>query len=66
MKKFTYYWHDGKRDVFEGESAADAITKAGYGGGILGALDFYAEGDNTKYEWDTQTRKWIRKEIQNG
>ena len=34
------------------------MTLAGYGGGACRALDFYAKGDNTEYEWNPTTRAW--------
>lgn len=60
MKKFTLYWRDGKRQVVEGSDPADAMNRAGYGGGAVAALDFYAEGDNHDYRWDAAKRDWVR------
>jgi len=56
--KFTLYWLTGKREVVEGEDAAQAMTLAGYGGGAVRALDFYAQGDNREYYWDATERTW--------
>lgn len=63
MKKFTLYWRDGKREVVEGSDCADAMTRAGYGGGAVGALDFHAKGDCGGYWWDAAKREWYNKEI---
>lgn len=55
---FTLFWKDGKREVVRGLHAADAMTAAGYGGGAIGALDFYAAGDCHDYAWDVVKRNW--------
>jgi len=49
MKKYTYYWLDGKREVLEGNDPSDAMNKAGYGAGALRALDFYSASDCKDY-----------------
>lgn len=56
--KFTFFWRDGKREVLAGSDAADALSRAGYGGGALRALDFHAKGDNDEYEYDSTARDW--------
>lgn len=56
--KFTLYWRDGKREVVQGRSAGEAMTLAGYGGGAIRALDFWAKGDDVEWEWVPQTREW--------
>ena len=65
MKKFTFYWLDGKRSVLEGAGPADALNKAGYGQGAIAALDFHAEGDNDEYFWGSKTldgpKEWHKK-----
>lgn len=58
MAKFTLYWLTGSREVVEGKDAADAMNNAGYGGGAVRALDFYAKGDDHDWEWVAATRKW--------
>jgi hypothetical protein len=58
--KYTLYWLTGQREVVEGFNVDEALTLAGYGNGPLGALDFYAHGDNKKYTWDAEKRKWIK------
>lgn len=60
MNKFTFYWKTGDREVFDGESAGDALTRAGYSHGALRALDFYATGKCEDYQWDKERRKWVK------
>lgn len=61
MNAYTLYWRTGKREVVKGADPAQAMTLAGYGGGAVGALDFYAIGDNHDYEWNEAKRDWVRK-----
>lgn len=61
--RYTFYWLDGKRDVFEGETPAEALTGAGYGNGALRALDFCAPGDDAKYWRDESKKYWTNKQI---
>lgn len=58
MKKFRLYWRDGKTEVVEGRDIADAVTKAGYGAGAMGALDFYDKGEELNYKWNSELREW--------
>ena len=51
MKTFTLYWRGGTKETVTGNDIADAMNRAGYGGGALRALDFHASGDNNDYEW---------------
>ena len=57
---FTLYWRTGDREIVQGRSIAEAMTLAGYSGGAVAALDFYAEGDNTEYAWDAASREWLK------
>jgi hypothetical protein len=57
---FTLYWRDGTRHVIPGNDVADAMTKAGFGGGSVAALDFHAAGDDRDYRWDASARSWTR------
>lgn len=41
MKFFRLHWLHGEKSVVSGEDIADAFRQAGYGGGALGALDYY-------------------------
>lgn len=63
MSTFTLYWKTGDRQVIsnKGKNIADAMTLAGYSNGAVPALDFWASGDNTDYEWNQATRNWDRK-----
>lgn len=58
-KQYTLYWRTGQREVVSGRTPEEAMTLAGYGGGAVRALDFYANGENTEYRWDGQTREWV-------
>lgn len=62
MKKFRLYWLDGKTEIVEGNDIADAFSKAGYGAGAMGALDFYDNGELQSYEWNSVEKKWRMKE----
>lgn len=43
IKTFQLFWLNGKSEIVKGTSIADAFTRAGYGAGALGALDYYKE-----------------------
>ncbi len=58
---YTLYWRTGDRETVQGADVAQAMTLAGYGGGAVGALDFYANGDDHAYEWDASKCDWVRK-----
>lgn len=58
MKKYTLFWRTGNREVVTGNDPADAMNKAGYGGGSIRALDFYSSGDCNDYVWNKETRYW--------
>jgi hypothetical protein len=60
-QKFTLYWRTGDREVIEGRDTADAMRRAGYSQGALAALDFWANGDDHKYERDAAAREWRSK-----
>lgn len=59
-KTFTLYWRTGDRELVQGRSPAEAMTLAGYGGGAIRALDFYANGDDRDYTWNCVSREWER------
>lgn len=61
MKNFTFYWLTGDREVLEGSTPSDAFTRAGYSAGARRALDFYAEGDDKDYVWNSKTRNWDKR-----
>lgn len=58
--EYTFYWRDGKRDVYPGNTPDEALNNAGFGAGALRALDFWARGDNKEYQWNDTTREWDR------
>ena len=60
MKLYTLYWRDGKRETVSGATPEQAMTLAGYGGGAVRALDFYANGDDRDYTWNAEKRDWVR------
>lgn len=61
--KWTFFWLTGDRQVLTGDKPNEALMLAGYGGGAVRALDFYAKGDNNEYEWNETERKWRMKEL---
>ena len=51
MRKYKFVWLDGKEEILEGESPADAANRAGYGAGAIRALDYVEivkDSDNGK------------------
>lgn len=61
MNDYTIYWRTGKRELVRGDDVAQAMTLAGYSGGAVRAVDFYAVGDDKEYDWDKERRDWVRK-----
>lgn len=41
MPFFRFYWLDGYQSFGEGRDVAEAFSLLGYGGGAIGALDYY-------------------------
>lgn len=58
QRKWTLFWRTGDREVVSGKHIAEAMMLAGYGGGAYRALDFYAKGDSTEYQWNSVSREW--------
>jgi hypothetical protein len=58
MKKYTLFWRTGDREIVKGQDIADAVRRAGYGGGAMSALDFWSHGDDRSYAWNSEVRKW--------
>ena len=58
MMTFTLYWRTGKRETVSGSTVETAMTLAGYSGGAVRALDFWARGDCHNYIWNAETRNW--------
>lgn len=59
---WTLYWLGGKRQILEGTTIEKAFSAAGYGSGALSALDFYQNGIDDRYEYDTATSEWRSKD----
>lgn len=57
-KTFTLFWLDGKRELVLGPTPAEAMNRAGYGGAAVRALDFFAEGDDSSYQF--VKKQWIK------
>lgn len=64
LEKFTLYWKSGDREVVEGQTVEDAMTRAGYGGGSVPALDCWASGDDSDRFWDTNVRQWKSRRVE--
>ena len=61
---YTVYWLDGKKSTLstaEGSSIATAFQEAGYGNGAVRAVDFYVNGKDDSYDWDSVKREWVKK-----
>ncbi|BEL38392.1 hypothetical protein [Mycobacteroides abscessus] len=43
MSLYEFHWRNGVSEELYGDSAADALVRAGYGSGALAALDYYEE-----------------------
>lgn len=60
MKEFTLFWLTGESEIVKGNDVANAMTLAGFGGGAVRALDFYANGDKrNEYVWNEEIRNWV-------
>ncbi len=42
-RRFILHWLHGKPETIEGYDIADAVSRAGYGGGAMRALDYWEE-----------------------
>lgn len=49
-KTFVLHWLDGTTERVSGPSIGTAFALAGYGGGAIGALDYYEEVDDKSLE----------------
>ena len=43
IKEFKLHWLGGDTETVNGSTIADAFMRAGYGGGAMGALDWWEE-----------------------
>ena len=55
---YTLYWRDGKSESVRGRDIADAMNRAGYGGGAVAALDFFGHGKTPTYYWNADRSEW--------
>ena len=60
VKVYTLFWRNGKTEKASGITVAAAFTGAGYGGGAVSVLDFYAEGDVAE-KWEWKEKRWQEK-----
>lgn len=60
MKAFVIYWLDGHKTLVRGTDITDAFRRAGYGGGVLNAVDFHSDKGDTCY-WDRINRRWVER-----
>ena len=60
VPKFTLFWRDGKREVINGSTIAEAMNSVYGGNTIIGLLDFYEDGDCKDYIWDDEVKEWRR------
>lgn len=47
---FKIHWKDKKESIIRGFDIEDAFRKAGFGGGILKAVDYWEKIDTTKVD----------------
>lgn len=57
-KYFTLYWLNGTKNVIKGLTIEEAFTRAGYGGGAVGALDWYDNGISETHWYDKNAKEW--------
>lgn len=58
MKKFIFYWINGKSEVAEGVNGFNALHRAGYGIEAMQAFDFFQESNIPTYSWNATTHNW--------
>lgn len=57
MRRWTFYWHTGRREVLEGTDEDDAFAKGGYTSQDLERLDFIISGNDHRFTWNGE--EWI-------
>ena len=63
--KHTLYWLDGMKEEAYGDNVIDAVTRAGYGGGAIRALDFYSDDtDQDEYVYNKTKKEWQNPKLQ--
>ena len=58
---FTLYWQNNDTTIIRGETAEEAITKAGYSH-AAGVIDFWMPGIDTSYKRDKEKHEQVKKE----
>lgn len=49
MIEYNLHWNNGDIVTVKGDDIADAMNKAGYGAGVLKALDYYVEAERDTF-----------------
>ena len=63
--KHTLYWLDGMKEEAYGDNVIDAVTRAGYDGGAIRALDFYSDDtDQDEYVYNKTEKEWQNPKLQ--
>ena len=62
MKTFVFYWNDGSKNYFTGESAFDYFKKMGYGPKEVKGLFTWEETDDLgSYQWNRIGKEWVKR-----
>ncbi len=49
MEAFVLHWKSGDKQIIRGNGIADAVRRAGLGGGAFNALDYWEEYDQEEH-----------------
>jgi len=63
--KFTLYWNDGKKEVIEGTSVFDAISRNGYTSKSKTELAYAVSGDDDSLKWNAVKNQWEKRRNHN-
>lgn len=58
MKKFTFYWKNGNKEILNGMDVVDALSREGYTAQHLKELAFYFPGENHDFHWVENECRW--------
>lgn len=58
MNKFTFYWVNGCREVFQGTDVSDAFKYSGYSPKEAKRVAMAVKGDDHSYIW--HNKSWIK------
>lgn len=61
MNKYILYWNGSEPEILIGSSVASAFINAGYSGGALAALDYYAEEKEGSKDYNLSDEALIEK-----